>query len=72
MARLKVRSSHAEHGLDQGLMNEIAHLAGIKPATAAQVFADPGGEAIAVFCKAVGLKRPALLALWRALRRAVW
>jgi hypothetical protein len=50
-------------------MNEIAHLAGIKPTTAAQIFSDPGGEAIAVFCKAVGLKRPALLALWRALRR---
>jgi uncharacterized protein (DUF2336 family) len=61
--------THAEHGLDRGLINEIAHLAGIKPATAAQIFSDPGGEAIAVFCKAVGLKRPALLALWRALRR---
>jgi uncharacterized protein (DUF2336 family) len=61
--------TQAEHGLDRGLMNEIAHLAGIKPTTAAQIFSDPGGEAIAVFCKAVGLKRPALLALWRALRR---
>ncbi len=59
----------AEHGLDQTLMNEIAHLAGIKPTTAAQIFGDPGGEAIAVFCKAVGLKRPNLIALWRALRR---
>lgn len=59
----------AEHGLDRGLINEIAHLSGVKPTTASQVFADPGGEAIGVFCKAVGLKRPALLALWRALRR---
>ena len=59
----------AEHGLDRELINEIAHLGGIKPTTAAQIFADPGGEAIGVFCKAVGLKRPALLALWRALRR---
>jgi uncharacterized protein (DUF2336 family) len=61
--------SAAEHGLDRALINEIAHLGGIKPTTAAQIFADAGGEAIGVFCKAVGLKRPALLALWRALRR---
>lgn len=59
----------AERGLDQGLIGEIAHLAGVKPTTASQIFADPGGEAIAVFCKAAGLKRPALVALWRALRR---
>ncbi len=59
----------AEHGVDQRLLNEIAHLSGIKPATASQVFADGGGEAIGVFCKAVGLKRPALIGLWRALRR---
>jgi uncharacterized protein (DUF2336 family) len=59
----------AEHGLDRVLVGEIAHLSGIKPTTAKQVFADPGGEAIGVFCKAVGLKRPMLLALWRALGR---
>lgn len=59
----------ADHGLDRGLINEIAHLSGVKPTTAAQIFADAGGEAIAVFCKAVGLKRPALMALWRALLR---
>jgi uncharacterized protein (DUF2336 family) len=59
----------AEKGLDRTLVNEIAHLSGVKPTTAAQIFTDPGGEAIGVFCKAVGLKRPSLLALWRALRR---
>jgi uncharacterized protein (DUF2336 family) len=59
----------AEHGLDRTLVNEIAHLSGVKPTTAVQIFTDAGGEAIGVFCKAVGLKRPALLALWRALRR---
>jgi uncharacterized protein (DUF2336 family) len=59
----------SEHGLDRKLINEIAHLSGVKPTTAAQIFADVGGEAIGVYCKAVGLKRPALLALWRALRR---
>jgi uncharacterized protein (DUF2336 family) len=59
----------AERGLDRVLVGEIAHLAGVKPTTAKQIFTDPGGEAIGVFCKAVGLKRPLLLALWRALRR---
>ncbi|MBL8538007.1 MAG: DUF2336 domain-containing protein [Hyphomonadaceae bacterium] len=59
----------ADHGLDRPLLQEIAHLAGIKPTTATQIFADAGGEAIGVFCKAVGLKRPLMIALWRALRR---
>lgn len=59
----------AERGVDPHMMNEIAHMGGIKPATAAQIFADPGGEAIAVFAKSVGLKRPNLIALWRALQR---
>lgn len=59
----------AEKGLDRALMQEIGHLCGIRPTTAAQIFSDPGGEAIGVLCKAVGLKRPMLLALWRALRR---
>lgn len=59
----------AEHGLDRTLLSEIAHLSGIKPTTAVQIFSDPGGEAIGVLCKAVGLKRPLLLALWRALKR---
>jgi hypothetical protein len=59
----------AEKGLDRALINEIAHLAGVKPTTASQILADPGGEAIAVFCKAVGLKRNLLISLWRALRR---
>jgi len=59
----------AEHGLDRGLIHEIAHLAGVKPTTASQIFADPAGEAIGVFCKAVGLKRPLMIGLWKALRR---
>lgn len=59
----------AEQGLDRGLIHEIGHLSGIKPTTASQIFADPGGEAIGVFCKAVGLRRPMLLSLWRGLRR---
>jgi uncharacterized protein (DUF2336 family) len=58
-----------EHGFDRALLSEIAHLAGIKPTTASQIFADAGGEAIGVLCKAVGLKRASLMGLWRALRR---
>lgn len=61
--------AQCERGVDRALMNEIAHLAGVKPTTATQIFADPGGEAIGVFCKAVGLRRNALLTLWRCLRR---
>lgn len=59
----------AERGFDRGLLNEVAHLAGVKPTTASQIFADPGGEAIGVLCKAVGLKRPSLISLWKSLRR---
>ena len=58
-----------ERGADRALLDEIGHLAGVRPATAAQIFSDPGGEAIGVLCKATGLKRQHLLMLWRALRR---
>jgi len=61
--------TQVERGLDRTLLGEIAHIAGVKPDTMQQILADPGGEAIAVFCKAVGLKRPSLLSFWRALRR---
>lgn len=59
----------AENGIDRALLNEIAHLAGIKPTTASQIFSDAGGEAIGVLCKAVGLKRASLIGLWKSLRR---
>ncbi|MET0181270.1 MAG: DUF2336 domain-containing protein [Caulobacterales bacterium] len=58
-----------EQGLDPNMINEIAYMGGVKPATAAQIFSDPGGEAIAVFAKSVGLKRAPTLNLWRALQR---
>lgn len=61
----------AESGLDQERLREMAHLAGIKPTTATQILRDPGGEAIGVLCKSVGLKRPMMIALWRALRRPI-
>ena len=58
-----------EQGLTRSLLNETAHLAGIKPATLLRILADPGGEAIGVLCKAVGLKRQHLHVIWQAARR---
>jgi uncharacterized protein (DUF2336 family) len=59
----------AEAGLTRDIAEELGYLAGIKPATAAKILADPGGEPIAVFCKATGLGKPALRSLWRSMRR---
>lgn len=63
------------HGLKEGLtreaMDEICYLSGIKPLTGAKIFADDGGEGVAVLCKAVGLKRQYFKALWAALKRPV-
>lgn len=56
-------------GLDHTLMTEISHLSGIKPLTGEKIFADPGGEGLAVLCKATGLKRGSLRELWLSLRR---
>lgn len=51
------------------LFVEISYLAGIKPMVGAQILSDGGGEAIAVLCKATGLKRKQFRQLWRGLRR---
>ncbi|WP_084395587.1 DUF2336 domain-containing protein [Henriciella aquimarina] len=59
----------AEKGLDPELAQEIGFLAGVKPVTIAKILSDPGGEGLAVLCKATGLKRPYLTLLWQALRR---
>lgn len=59
----------AEPGLTRELAEEIAYLAGIKPMTGAKIMTDPGGEGLAVLCKATGLPRASLRSLWRALRR---
>ena len=56
-------------GLTRELAQEIGYLGGIKPVTAAKILTDPGGEALAVFCKATGLKRHYLSKLWAALKR---
>ncbi len=62
--------NHAvQHGIDRELAQEIGYLGGIKPVTAAKILTDPGGESIAVFCKATGLKRHYVAKLWSALKR---
>ncbi len=48
---------------------EVSYLSGLKPMTGAKIFTDPGGEPLAILCKATGLPRTAVRALWRALRR---
>src|SRR5262249_49812468 len=40
-----------------------------KPMTGAKIMTDPGGEGLAVLCKATGLPRASLRSLWRGLRR---
>lgn len=59
----------ARDGLTPEIAEEIAYLSGLKASTAAKVFADPGGEPLAMFCKAVGLSKKALRALWAGLGR---
>ena len=59
----------AVSGMDAETAQEIGYLAGIKPVTAAKIMTDAGGEALAVLCKATGVKRQFLPVLWAALRR---
>ncbi|MDI7775413.1 DUF2336 domain-containing protein [Asticcacaulis sp. EMRT-3] len=59
----------AKNGMTRKVAEEIAYLSGIKPTTGAKLLRDRGGEGLAVLCKATGLSRKALRALWKALRR---
>jgi uncharacterized protein (DUF2336 family) len=68
-ASLEDAITAAEPGLTRELAEEIAYLAGVKPMTGAKIMTDPGGEGLAVLCKATGLPRASLRSLWRALRR---
>src|SRR5690606_13072040 len=54
----------AVSGMEAKIAQEIGYLSGIKPVTAAKILSDPGGEALAVLCKATGLKREYLATLW--------
>ncbi|MFZ0268087.1 DUF2336 domain-containing protein [Caulobacter sp.] len=59
----------ARGGMTRETAEEIFYLAGLKPMTGAKIFTDPGGEALAILCKATGLPRAALRTLWRGLNR---
>lgn len=56
-------------GIDREMAQEIGYLGGVKPVTIAKILTDQGGEPLAVFCKATGLKRHYLSRLWSALKR---
>ena len=59
----------AQNGMTRDVAEEISYLSGLKPMTGAKIFTDPGGEPLAILCKAPGLPRAAIKALWRGLRR---
>lgn len=59
----------ASAGMTTELRDEISSLSGITPQTGERIMLDPGGEGLAVLCKATGLKRNSLRSLWRALGR---
>jgi uncharacterized protein (DUF2336 family) len=58
-----------QRGLSREIATEIAYLSGVKPITGAKILGDPGGEPLAILCKATGLGRNDLLSLWRSMRR---
>jgi uncharacterized protein (DUF2336 family) len=61
-----------EHELpSKDFFREFSFLSGVKPMCGAQILSDIGGEAIAVLCKATGLKRKYLRLLWKGLRRPI-
>jgi uncharacterized protein (DUF2336 family) len=68
-ANLEEAIMAAEPGMTREFAEEISYLSGIKPMTGAKIMTDPGGEGLAVLCKATGLPRGSLRSLWRALRR---
>lgn len=59
----------AERGLNREVATEIAYLSGVKPVTGAKIMGDPGGEPLAILCKATGLGKGDLAGLWRSMRR---
>lgn len=59
----------ARNGLTREVATEIAYLAGVKPITGAKILGDPGGEPLAILCKATGLAKSDLTGLWRSMRR---
>ena len=62
-------ASAAANGLSRETAAEISYLAGVKPLTGAKILGDPGGEPLAILCKATGMGRMDLENLWRSMRR---
>ena len=62
----------AVQGLTREIVDEISYLSGLKPVTGARIFADPGGEPLAILCKAAGLPRRMINLLWQGQRRGEW
>lgn len=59
----------SQTGLTHKAIEEMSYMAGIKPATGAQILTDKGGQPLAIFCKAPGLRREHLEMLWLGLGR---
>ena len=68
-ASLEEAVAAARPGLTRETAEEISYLSGLKPMTGAKIFTDAGGEPLAILCKATGLGRAAVRALWQGLRR---
>ncbi len=68
-ASLEEAIAAAQPGMTRETAEEISYLSGLKPMTGAKIFTDAGGEPLAILCKATGLPRAAVRALWRGLRR---
>ncbi len=68
-ANLEDAVAAAQNGMTRETAEEISYLSGLKPMTGAKIFTDPGGEPLAILCKATELPRGAVIALWRGLRR---
>jgi uncharacterized protein (DUF2336 family) len=66
---LEAAVAAAQNGMTRETAEEISYLSGLKPMTGAKIFTDRGGEPLAILCKATGLPRGAVRALWRGLRR---
>jgi uncharacterized protein (DUF2336 family) len=69
-ASLEEAVAAGQSELTREIAEEISYLSGLKPMTGAKIFTDPGGEPIAILCKATGLPRQAVRALWRGLKRS--
>jgi uncharacterized protein (DUF2336 family) len=66
---LEAAIAAGQSGLTRDVAEEISYLAGLKPTTGLKIMSDLGGEPLAILCKATGLPRAAVRALWRGLRR---